>query len=252
MSDRYGVIYKITNTVNNKVYIGKTVNNFDIRYSNDLFKNTHNKHLKNAIVEYGLRNFKIDKEYAVAYSLEELDRLENELILKYKSNNPKYGYNKLVVSPEITISREEYEKLNNEIKELKKQIKELVLSNNDLSIREIRLKSIYRIINDLCNDINTDIEIENHFGEYTYSQFDQICKKLNFDTHRILCVFNGDWSKYSENKNNYFHYNENMKLIQTYAQTLINENVITVDEFKLFKEILRRNRNHIYKIIKSR
>ena len=48
------------NTINNKVYIGKTVNNFDIRCINNLYKNIHNKYLRNAIVGYKLRNFEID------------------------------------------------------------------------------------------------------------------------------------------------------------------------------------------------
>lgn len=43
----YGVIYKITNKVNNKVYIGQTVLGFKKRYGNtNWWDKTHNEHLK--------------------------------------------------------------------------------------------------------------------------------------------------------------------------------------------------------------
>lgn len=48
----YGYIYIITNTVNNKVYIGQTTIGFDKRYKGSI-KNTHNEHLKRAIEKYG-------------------------------------------------------------------------------------------------------------------------------------------------------------------------------------------------------
>lgn len=93
--DRYGIIYKITNTVNNKIYIGQTIFSFDERYYGDVYKYTHNNYLKRAIEKHGIENFKIDKEFYIAYSKEELDMKEQEFIKKFKSNNPKYGYNYL-------------------------------------------------------------------------------------------------------------------------------------------------------------
>lgn len=90
----YGVIYKIKNKINGKVYIGQTINSFDKRYNNDLLKNTHNEHLRNSIVKYGIDNFDIDKKLDVGHSLEELNQLEEKYIFLYKSNDSKYGYNK--------------------------------------------------------------------------------------------------------------------------------------------------------------
>jgi group I intron endonuclease len=92
---RYGVIYKITNNINNKIYIGQTIHTFDKRYWNNLYKYTHNIYLKRAIKKYGIENFHIDKEVYIAYSKEELDKKEKELIKLYKCNNKKYGYNYL-------------------------------------------------------------------------------------------------------------------------------------------------------------
>ncbi|MDC4245524.1 GIY-YIG nuclease family protein [Clostridium perfringens] len=92
---RYGIIYKITNTINNKIYIGQTVNNFNKRYGANLEKFTHNQHLKNAIRKYGIDKFKIEKEFDVAYSKEELDFLEDYYIRFFNTTNQKYGYNKM-------------------------------------------------------------------------------------------------------------------------------------------------------------
>jgi len=54
------VIYKITNLVNNKVYIGKTCRNLSCRKSEHLYnmsRNTRNNHLYNALKKYGVKNF---------------------------------------------------------------------------------------------------------------------------------------------------------------------------------------------------
>ena len=89
--ERYGVIYVIRNKINNKLYIGQTVNNFHRRYGSNLLKNTHNQHLKNSIQKYGIENFEIDEEFDIAYSKEELDKLECLYIDIYDSINN--GYN---------------------------------------------------------------------------------------------------------------------------------------------------------------
>ena len=91
----YGIIYKITNKINGKVYIGQTIQKggFDRRYCHDLSKNTHNEHLRMSIKKYGIDNFYINKEFDVAFSREELDIKEILWIKYYKSTNEKYGYN---------------------------------------------------------------------------------------------------------------------------------------------------------------
>ena len=54
----YGIIYKITNTVDGKIYIGQTVRSFWERYEGHL-ENTKNRHLKRAIQKYGVDAFEI-------------------------------------------------------------------------------------------------------------------------------------------------------------------------------------------------
>lgn len=90
----YGYIYLIRNKINNKLYIGQTINNFDKRYANNIILNTHNKHLKSSLEKYGIDNFIIIKEFDKASSKEELDLLEDMYIKIYNTTNDKYGYNK--------------------------------------------------------------------------------------------------------------------------------------------------------------
>ena len=97
----YGVIYKITNKINDKIYIGQTVQGFDRRYHNKggdtsierLYLSTHNEHLKYSIDKYGFDNFEINKIFDVAFSLEELNIKEEMWIRYYDSTNRDKGYN---------------------------------------------------------------------------------------------------------------------------------------------------------------
>ena len=91
---RYGIIYKIENKINGKIYIGQTTKSFKERYNNDVAKFTHNQHLKDSIEKYGIKNFEITEEFDIAYSMEELNKKENHYINLYKSTDRKFGYNK--------------------------------------------------------------------------------------------------------------------------------------------------------------
>lgn len=93
--EAYGIVYKITNNINNKVYIGVTVQErgFKDRYGGNLERNTHNKYLKYSINKYGISNFTITEILDIAFSYEELNIKEKTWISIYKSNNKLYGYN---------------------------------------------------------------------------------------------------------------------------------------------------------------
>lgn len=89
----YGVIYKIQNKVNKKIYIGQTTMGFDKRYNNNLLKNSSNKYLKSEIRKYGIENFSVCKIFDIAFSKTELDIKEIAYIKCFNSTNELFGYN---------------------------------------------------------------------------------------------------------------------------------------------------------------
>ena len=88
-------IYKITNIINNKVYIGQSINlqRRKTDHIRDLNKNrNHNNHFQNAWNKYGEENFIFEIIHVVDDS-DELNKLETYYIDLYDSTNPDKGYN---------------------------------------------------------------------------------------------------------------------------------------------------------------
>lgn len=84
----YGYIYKTTNLVNGKIYIGQKKS--DIFLENDYLGS--GKRLKSAIMHYGKANFKVELLEACD-SKHELDEKEIYYIEYYDSQNKDIGYN---------------------------------------------------------------------------------------------------------------------------------------------------------------
>lgn len=84
----YGYIYKTTNKLNNKIYIGQK--------KSEIFLNNSylgsGKYLKHAIEKYGKDNFLVEL-LDTANSRNELSELEIYYIQKYNSTNRDIGYN---------------------------------------------------------------------------------------------------------------------------------------------------------------
>lgn len=102
-----GYIYKITNLINNKVYIGQTERTIELRWKqhlNNVDKLSYS--LYSAIKKYGINNFKIEE--LEQCPIEELDYKEQYWIKKYNSysngynenlggnGNFKYNYNEII------------------------------------------------------------------------------------------------------------------------------------------------------------
>lgn len=86
------IIYKITNELNRKVYIGQTTFTLEHRKRQHLqcAKNRINRHLYNAMNKYGVEHF-IFEQIDTAKDLDELNYLESYYITKYDS--VRKGYN---------------------------------------------------------------------------------------------------------------------------------------------------------------
>jgi len=86
-----GLIYKITNLVNGKVYIGQTYQLLRERIT-DYKRLKCNDHLKNAIIKYGFDNFKFEVIYETN-EINELNQKEIFYIKEYNSTDRNIGYN---------------------------------------------------------------------------------------------------------------------------------------------------------------
>lgn len=85
------IIYKITNKINGKIYIGQTVGSLNKRWNRHCRKNSGCLALINAIEKYGKDGFTIE-QIDSSSTLEELNKKENEWVLKCNSLYPN-GYN---------------------------------------------------------------------------------------------------------------------------------------------------------------
>lgn len=114
-------IYKITNTINGKIYIGRT-SNFNRRYVQYLydFENQRsrsvNQHFLNSVNKYGLDNFEFEELY-YCFTEDESLVLEIEFMNMYKSTNSEFGYNKRQDSEGgMIVSNETSLKISNRLK----------------------------------------------------------------------------------------------------------------------------------------
>lgn len=85
------MIYKITNRLNGKVYIGQTIRSLSKRWREHCCKSSGCLALHNAIIKYGAINFTVE-QIDIACSREELDQKEIYWIEFYKSFGEN-GYN---------------------------------------------------------------------------------------------------------------------------------------------------------------
>jgi group I intron endonuclease len=94
MSNKFGVIYKISNLLNGKVYIGQTIRNIEIRWKQhcrEAIKYSHKSALFGAIAKYGKDAFVIE-EVCSCTNMEDLNFMESFLIGQLSSLYP-LGYN---------------------------------------------------------------------------------------------------------------------------------------------------------------
>lgn len=149
-------IYKITNIVQNKVYIGQAINLWErIRngYINALPKNrNHNIHLQRAWNKYGEENFTI--EIIELCKINELDDKEQYWIDYYKSYDNQYGYNICREAGScrgMKNSKKEIERKRKDFlehnpmkgKKQSKEVKQLISKINSIPIIQFDLKGNY-------------------------------------------------------------------------------------------------------------
>nr|DAF44275.1 MAG TPA: intron associated endonuclease [Podoviridae sp. ct8Lf7] len=87
------IIYKITNLINNKIYIGLTTTELKVRWNSHRHcVKSDPRHLYCSMRKYGIENFTIE-QIDSADSIIKLGELERYYIEKYNSQDPNIGYN---------------------------------------------------------------------------------------------------------------------------------------------------------------
>lgn len=91
--ENLGSIYIIRNTINNKVYIGQTINKVSYRFKSHIYYAVRGKDyvIGKAMRKYGIENFYYEVLEQCPRKM--LNKREIYWIATYDSTNPKYGYN---------------------------------------------------------------------------------------------------------------------------------------------------------------
>jgi len=90
VKNKLGIIYKVTNIFNGKVYIGQTIKSLNERM-NEHFRDKRTNYFHNSLKSYGNDNF--TWEVLVKCNRENLDLSEEWYIRLYKSYKKEFGYN---------------------------------------------------------------------------------------------------------------------------------------------------------------
>ena len=85
------IIYKVTNKINGKIYIGQTIKSLAERWGQHC-RSKKNTFFSRAIQKYGKENFTVE-QIDVACDRDELDKKEQYWIAYFDSMNPQKGYN---------------------------------------------------------------------------------------------------------------------------------------------------------------
>lgn len=182
-----GYIYKITNNINGKVYIGQTIQPVKERWYRHCGKSCNAEemkmHIKKAILKYGKENFSI--ETLEICDSEDLNNREKHYISYYDSYNN--GYNSTLGGQDATIHRKTSIEEDNEIINLykygfamrtiakefnidKKTVKGILVRNN-VYIRNTRTYKLseYDRLN-IIEDFNNGISRKDIMKKYGISK----------------------------------------------------------------------------------
>lgn len=183
----YGIIYKCTNIVNDKIYIGQTINTLDERMIGHIYDIKHKpNYFHNALNKYGLNNF-IWEVIDEAFSKDELDLKEIRWI-KYYNSFGENGYN-------LTSGGSDNYKVSQKLKDKQSETSKLYWennlnrhrNNNSWSIDE--LKELYKLENPNWNENKCTEKAEIIFSEMNKLYNNSYYDATRFHSHTIPFSF---------------------------------------------------------------
>lgn len=190
-------LYKITNLIDGKIYIGLTKNKPQWRFAQHINgKNNSNSYLKKAIDKYGQSNFTFEV-IAKANSLNELNELEVKAIEEFKSLAPN-GYNLHTGGNRHQVSEitKEKQKISNKGKRTPEAIRKTADALRGRKVpralveqRAAKQRGIKRNTPTNARKVKA-IDVITHI-EYTYNSLMDAAKALNADISNISATCNG-------------------------------------------------------------
>ena len=176
-------IYKISNNINNKVYIGQTIRPIEDRFKrhiNDALNNVIDTHFARAIRKYGKENFIIEK-IDTAKDQDELNLKEQYWIRFY--NSIKNGYNetdaiyKCGGNTYMSKSEDELNKISSKIKQGK-------IGGKNPNARKIKCKNV---ITNKELHFDSASECQHYFNESNHNFIIRRCM------HTVRSLYKNEW-----------------------------------------------------------
>lgn len=173
METQMGTIYKITNLVNNKVYIGQTRQNYEQRFiqHKSHARTGQSQHkLARALRKYGEDNFIIERIESCL--IEQLNERERYWIQHYQSTCDSFGYNTLIGGQDYT----NYQPIENEdeVIEYYYTCHSQLQTQQHFGISDYRLRSLL-----LRRNLPTDKEL---YGKHTRERVKIVELNKEFDS----------------------------------------------------------------------
>ena len=182
-------IYKITNTINNKIYIGQTTN----------FKNRMKQHINGkrsviskAIRKYGKDNFLFEIIDSVD-NIDDANVLEKFYIEYYNSITPN-GYN---IAEGGLNGNKWYGKTEEEVEDIKRRIslkmKEIRTISNPFKDKHHTAETIELLREMNVGDKNPNAKPKEYYETHAVikSNFKRTCKKMNWNFEDFIEIYSG-------------------------------------------------------------
>ena len=269
----HGVIYKITNTVNGKVYIGQTTKSFNERYKvkgegiervynyhkrNKEDNTRHfNAHLYNSIEKYGFNKFEISYTYDVAFSQIELNIKERMYISLFNSMDGRFGYNKQEGGVGGRNNDEVIVKMLNTMieKDMTRQVKQLEIPSlkviNTYSSIASATKSLNLTRSAIKNVLNPKYKSSLTAGGYAWEYVDEKNKKYeNVDFHEKEKLEKSIVDLYLKG----YTYEEISKFLTIHKSRIspvLTKNNIKTSKYLTVEEATRKRKEVIYYYLKG-
>lgn len=177
-------VYKITNNINKKVYIGQSIRPIKERFHrhiNDAISNRLDTHLARAIRKYGSENFYIEL-IDTASTQEELNQKEYYWINCY--NSVVEGYNE--TNSLLKCGGNTYlSKTSEEMEKIKERIRQTKLGGKNPNATKVKCKNM---ITEEEYHFDSVAEMEQFLQAPNHTAITRRCRK------EIKCLYNGIWN----------------------------------------------------------